>query len=69
MGLEAGETVDVISWHKRAGEQVEKDEELVDLEVDKAVFTVAAPQSGKLAEIVVAPGVKVKQGQILGRLE
>ncbi|NOR80614.1 MAG: dihydrolipoamide succinyltransferase, partial [Methyloprofundus sp.] len=36
----------LITWHKQVGEAIQKDENLVDLETDKVVLEVPAPQSG-----------------------
>ena len=33
----------ILSWHKRPGEQVQQDENLLDLETDKVVLEVPAP--------------------------
>ncbi len=49
----------VLTWYKQPGEPVSKDETLVDLETDKVVLEVPAPESGVLAEH------KVKEGEIV----
>ena len=36
----------LVGWHKKAGEAVQRDENLVDLETDKVVLEVPAPSSG-----------------------
>jgi 2-oxoglutarate dehydrogenase E2 component (dihydrolipoamide succinyltransferase) len=59
----------LISWHKKAGEAVTRDENLVDLETDKVVLEVPAPASGILKEIRIADGTTVTAGQILAILE
>ena len=43
----------LVAWHRKAGETVARDENLVDLETDKVVLEVPAPASGTLAKIVV----------------
>ncbi len=53
------------SWHKQAGDHVERDEVLVDLETDKVVFEVPAPQAGVIKEIRYASGTTVKAGEVL----
>jgi len=55
----------LITWHKQAGDIIEKDENLVDLETDKVVLEVPAPQSGILREILVADGSTVLSNDLL----
>ena len=42
----------LVSWHKKAGEAVARDENLIDIETDKVVLELPAPDSGVLVEIV-----------------
>ena len=51
----------LVTWHKRAGEEVRRDENLVDLETDKVVLEVPAPSDGILKEITVADGSTVTE--------
>ena len=46
----------IIKWHKKAGDTVKRDETLVDLETDKVVLEVPAPDNGVLAEILKQEG-------------
>jgi 2-oxoglutarate dehydrogenase E2 component (dihydrolipoamide succinyltransferase) len=59
----------LVSWHKKPGDAVARDENLADLETDKVVLEVPAPTGGVLKEIKVADGTKVTSGQILALLE
>jgi 2-oxoglutarate dehydrogenase E2 component (dihydrolipoamide succinyltransferase) len=59
----------LVAWHKKAGESVSRDENLVDLETDKVVLEVPAPASGTITEIRVADGVTVVAGDVLAILE
>ena len=59
----------LLSWHKRAGQPVTRDENLVDLETDKVVLEVPAPVSGVLQEIRIADGTTVTSGEILAVIE
>ncbi|MFL2546784.1 MAG: 2-oxoglutarate dehydrogenase complex dihydrolipoyllysine-residue succinyltransferase [Candidatus Rariloculaceae bacterium] len=59
----------VVAWHKRAGDQVRRDENLVDLETDKVVLEVPAPSDGVLKELVIDDGAVVTGGQVLAVLE
>ena len=42
----------LVSWHKKAGEAVARDENLIDIETDKVVLELPAPGDGVLVEIV-----------------
>jgi 2-oxoglutarate dehydrogenase E2 component (dihydrolipoamide succinyltransferase) len=59
----------LVAWHKKVGESVVRDENLVDLETDKVVLEVPAPQSGVLREIKVQNGAIVVAGDVLAILE
>lgn len=59
----------LVSWHKKAGDSVARDENLVDLETDKVVLEVPAPASGTITKIVAKDGATVKAGDLLALLE
>jgi len=59
----------VAKWLKQAGEDVQADEPLVELETDKVTLEVNAPAAGTLAEQTVAEGETVEVGALLGLLE
>jgi 2-oxoglutarate dehydrogenase E2 component (dihydrolipoamide succinyltransferase) len=59
----------LVSWHKRAGDAVRRDENLVDLETDKVVLEVPAPSDGVLSEIRLDDGATVTSGQVLAVLD
>jgi 2-oxoglutarate dehydrogenase E2 component (dihydrolipoamide succinyltransferase) len=59
----------LVNWHKKPGDQVNRDENLVDIETDKVVLEVPAPVSGVLKEIRVKDGTTVGAGQVLAILE
>jgi 2-oxoglutarate dehydrogenase E2 component (dihydrolipoamide succinyltransferase) len=56
-------------WHKQPGDRVERDEVLVDLETDKVVFEVPAPQAGILREIRHERGATVKADEVIAVIE
>ncbi|CAM2921113.1 2-oxoglutarate dehydrogenase complex dihydrolipoyllysine-residue succinyltransferase [Legionella worsleiensis] len=58
----------VAAWHKKVGDQVARDENLVDLETDKVVLEVPAPADGVLTEIVFQVGDTVGSGQLLAKI-
>lgn len=59
----------LITWHKQAGDFINKNENLVDLETDKVVLEVTAPESGVLSQILKENGAIVTGGEILALLE
>jgi 2-oxoglutarate dehydrogenase E2 component (dihydrolipoamide succinyltransferase) len=59
----------IVSWHKKPGDAVARDENLVDLETDKVVLEVPAPAAGVLKEIKIADGTTVTSGQVLAVIE
>jgi 2-oxoglutarate dehydrogenase E2 component (dihydrolipoamide succinyltransferase) len=59
----------LVAWHKKAGDAVRREENLVDLETDKVVLEVPAPVDGVLKQIVAADGAVVTSGQVLALLE
>jgi len=58
----------IVTWHKQAGETVRRDEVLLDIETDKVVLEVPAPQDGVIDEILVPEGEVVTAGQVVGKL-
>ncbi len=58
----------VVTWHKQVGDRVQRGDNLVDIETDKVVFEVPAPEDGVLQEVLVQPGAVVVSGQVLARL-
>ena len=59
----------LITWHKKTGDFVVKNENLVDLETDKVVLEVPAPESGVLIQILKKDGAIVTGGQLLAVLD
>lgn len=59
----------LMSWHKKVGEYVERDEILIDVETDKVVLEVPSPQAGVLVEIVAQDGETVVAEQLLAKID
>jgi 2-oxoglutarate dehydrogenase E2 component (dihydrolipoamide succinyltransferase) len=59
----------LITWHKQVGDFVNKNENLVDLETDKVVLEVTAPESGILSQILKENSAIVTGGEVLALLE
>jgi len=59
----------IASWHKKAGDAVKRDENLLDLETDKVVLEVPSPVDGVLKEIKFAEGSTVTSQQVIAVIE
>lgn len=59
----------ILEWHKKVGEAVVADENLVDLETDKVVLEVPAPADGVLKEIRQEVGAVVKTEELIAIFE
>ncbi len=58
----------IAAWHKKPGERVKRDEPLVDVETDKVMLEVPAPEDGVLDRILAEEGAVVVSGQEIGIL-
>jgi 2-oxoglutarate dehydrogenase E2 component (dihydrolipoamide succinyltransferase) len=58
----------IAAWHKKPGEVVKRDEPLLDLETDKVMLEVPAPQDGVLGEILKPEGTVVTPNEVLATL-
>lgn len=59
----------IATWHKKAGDAVSRDENIVDLETDKVMLEVPAPADGILKEIIVPSGGVVQANQVIAVIE
>ncbi len=59
----------LISWHKKEGERVDRDENLIDIETDKVVLELPAPAAGVLAKIIKGDGATVAGGEIIATID
>ncbi len=59
----------VSSWFKSVGDTVTANEPLLEISTDKVNMEVAAPSSGRLAEIIKTDGEQVEPGEVLGRID
>ena len=55
----------VACWHKQAGDTIRRDEALVDIETDKVVLEVPAPEDGVLESILIEDGATVVADQLI----
>ena len=59
----------LVSWHKKQGDAVKRDENLIDVETDKVVLELPAPQSGVLKEIIKGDGATVTSGEVIATID
>jgi 2-oxoglutarate dehydrogenase E2 component (dihydrolipoamide succinyltransferase) len=59
----------LLNWHKQAGQYVNRDENLVDIETDKVVLETPAPESGVLMKIVKGDGGTVTSNEVIAQID
>ncbi len=59
----------LVSWHKKAGETVKRDENLIDIETDKVVMELPAPADGVIVKILMPDGSSVTSGDIIAVID
>ncbi len=59
----------IATWHVKPGESVSRDQNLVDIETDKVVLEVVAPDDGVISEIIKEEGDTVLQEEVIAKFE
>ena len=59
----------LLEWHKKAGDPVARDENLIEIETDKVVMELPSPADGVLVEIVKAERSAVTSGEVIARID
>jgi len=59
----------LVSWHKKEGDAVARDENLIDIETDKVVLETPAPAAGVLVKIVKNGGDSVTSGEVIATID
>jgi 2-oxoglutarate dehydrogenase E2 component (dihydrolipoamide succinyltransferase) len=59
----------LVNWHKKAGDPVKRDENLIDIETDKVVLELPAPSSGVLAEVRKGDGSTVTAQEVIAVID
>ena len=59
----------LLSWHKKQGDYVDRDENLIDIETDKVVLELPAPHSGVLKKIVKGDGGTVVANEVIAEID
>jgi 2-oxoglutarate dehydrogenase E2 component (dihydrolipoamide succinyltransferase) len=59
----------LLAWHKKEGEAVKRDENLIDIETDKVVLELPAPTDGVLAKVLKGDGSTVVAGEVIATID
>jgi 2-oxoglutarate dehydrogenase E2 component (dihydrolipoamide succinyltransferase) len=59
----------LLQWHKKAGEAVARDENLIDIETDKVVLELPAPEAGVITQIIKGDGSTVVAGEVIAMID
>lgn len=59
----------LIAWHKKAGDTVNRSENLIDIETDKVVLELPAPSAGVLSKILKQDGATVVSGEVIAMID
>ena len=59
----------LLQWHKKVGESVARDENLIDIETDKVVLELPAPGAGVITQILKADGATVVADEVIALID
>jgi 2-oxoglutarate dehydrogenase E2 component (dihydrolipoamide succinyltransferase) len=59
----------LLHWHKKVGEAIARDENMVDVETDKVVLELPAPVAGVIAQIIKGDGSTVVAGEVIAIID
>ncbi|MGH8750840.1 MAG: 2-oxoglutarate dehydrogenase complex dihydrolipoyllysine-residue succinyltransferase [Burkholderiales bacterium] len=59
----------LLSWHKKQGDFVQRDENLIDIETDKVVLELPAPSAGKLVKVIKNDGATVISNEVIATID
>jgi 2-oxoglutarate dehydrogenase E2 component (dihydrolipoamide succinyltransferase) len=59
----------LLQWHKKVGESVSRDENMIDIETDKVVLELPAPEAGVISQIVQPDGSTVASGEVIAIID
>ncbi|WP_075792565.1 2-oxoglutarate dehydrogenase complex dihydrolipoyllysine-residue succinyltransferase [Massilia putida] len=59
----------LLSWHKKVGEAVSRDENLIDIETDKVVLELPAPAAGVIVQVIKNDGATVVAGEVIAIID
>jgi 2-oxoglutarate dehydrogenase E2 component (dihydrolipoamide succinyltransferase) len=59
----------LLSWHKKVGEAVSRDENMIDIETDKVVLELPAPAAGVIVQLIKNDGATVVSGETIAIID
>lgn len=59
----------LLQWHKKLGEQVTRDENLIDIETDKVVLELPSPDDGVITQVLKGDGATVVAGEVIALID
>jgi 2-oxoglutarate dehydrogenase E2 component (dihydrolipoamide succinyltransferase) len=59
----------LLAWHKKQGEAVKRDENLIDIETDKVVLELPSPADGVLVSILKGDKGTVTAGEVIAKID
>jgi 2-oxoglutarate dehydrogenase E2 component (dihydrolipoamide succinyltransferase) len=59
----------LLAWHKKQGEAVKRDENLIDIETDKVVLELPSPADGVLVSVLKGDKGTVKAGEVIAKID
>ena len=59
----------LLSWHKKVGESVSRDENMIDIETDKVVLELPAPSAGVIVQLLKADGDTVVANEVIAIID
>ncbi|QOL47873.1 2-oxoglutarate dehydrogenase complex dihydrolipoyllysine-residue succinyltransferase [Massilia litorea] len=59
----------LLSWHKKVGEPIGRDENMIDIETDKVVLELPAPSAGVIVQLLKADGATVVAGEVIAVID
>ncbi|MBW8899043.1 MAG: 2-oxoglutarate dehydrogenase complex dihydrolipoyllysine-residue succinyltransferase [Massilia sp.] len=59
----------LLAWHKKVGESVTRDENMIDIETDKVVLELPAPSAGVVVQIIKEDGATVVAGEVIAIID
>ena len=59
----------LVSWHRKAGQAVRRDENLIDIETDKVVLELPSPGDGVLVEVLKGDGATVTSNDVIAVID
>ncbi len=59
----------LLSWHKKVGEAVARDENMIDIETDKVVLELPAPAAGVVVQVIKNDGATVVAGEVIAIID